>query len=252
MNRFLILIYGIVAYALALASILYAVGFVGNLVVPKSIDVGGTWPWPQAVLTNFVLLIVFAGQHSVMARQGFKRWWTRIIPQSIERSTYVLTSALIMFALFWLWVPIPERVWNINSSASATLLIIVYFVGWGLVLVSTFLIDHFNLFGLSQVFAAWRGRQTTDPKFHTPFLYKIVRHPLYLGFLLAFWAAPIMTVGHLIFALGTTAYIFIGILLEERDMISLHGDTYRKYRQRVRMILPLPVGRSQPTTDREP
>jgi protein-S-isoprenylcysteine O-methyltransferase Ste14 len=248
MTRFLALLYGIVAYVIALGGLVYGIGFVANLAVPKSIDIGGAMlPWQTALAIDLVLLTIFANQHSIMARRGFKRWWTRIIPEPIERSTFVLAAALVLIALFWFWAPIPIVVWSVEAPALRALIMAVYFAGWGVLVLSTFLINHFNLFGLSQVFAAWRGRTTTDPSFRTPFLYKLVRHPIYLGFLMAFWAAPDMTVGHLVFAIATTGYIVIGILLEERDLVAIHGDTYRAYRRRVRMLLPLPVGRSAPS-----
>ncbi len=253
MNRFLILLYGVVAYALALGSIVYAVGFAGNLFVPKSIDVGGpSLPWQEALAIDVALLAIFAVQHSVMARQGFKQWLARFMPKPMERSTFVLAAALLLIALFWFWMPIPAPVWSVEAPAAQALILAIYFAGWGLVLLSTFLIDHFNLFGLSQVFAAWRGRTAADPAFRTPFLYRLVRHPIYLGFLLAFWAAPVMTVGHLVFAVATTGYILIGILLEERDLVAIHGDAYLSYRRRVRMLLPWPVSRADETLPATP
>jgi methanethiol S-methyltransferase len=249
MMRFIGLLYGLVAYAIGLGSIVYAVGFVANLAVPKSIDIGGTsLPWQQAVVVNLALLTAFALQHSVMARPGFKRWWTRIVPHPIERSTYVIAAGLVLIALFRYWEPIPALVWSVEEPALRTLLAAVYFAGYGVLVLSTFLIDHFNLFGLSQVFNAWRGRTTTETPFRTPFLYKLVRHPIYLGLLMAFWATPDMTVGHLLFSIATTGYILIGIALEERDLVALYGDTYRAYRQRVRMLLPVPVARSEAAT----
>jgi protein-S-isoprenylcysteine O-methyltransferase Ste14 len=244
MKGFLILLYGVVAYAIGLGSIVYAIGFIANLAVPKSIDVGGaSLPWQQALVINLALLTVFAVQHSVMARQGFKRWWTRIIPASAERSTFVLLSGVALIALFWYWAPMPMALWSVEEPALRAAIMTIFFAGWGVLVLSTFLINHFNLFGLQQVFAAWRGRQAADPAFRTPFLYKLVRHPIYLGLLMAFWAAPDMTVGRLVFTIATTGYILIGIALEERDLIAFHGDTYRDYRRRVRMLLPLPVTR---------
>jgi methanethiol S-methyltransferase len=241
MLRFIGLLYGLVAYAIGLGAIVYAVGFVANLVVPKSIDIGGEpLPWQQAFVINLALLTAFALQHSIMARPGFKRWWTRIVPAPVERSTYVLAAGAVLIVLFRYWAPIPAVVWSIEEPSVRTLLVAISFAGWGVLVLSTFLIDHFNLFGLAQVFNAWRGRTTTEPSFRTPFLYKLVRHPIYLGLLMAFWATPDMTVGHLLFALGTTGYILIGIALEERDLVAIYGDTYRAYRQRVRMLLPLP------------
>jgi protein-S-isoprenylcysteine O-methyltransferase Ste14 len=242
MKGFVTLLYGVVAYAIGLGSIVYAVGFVANLGVPKSIDAGGpSLPWQQAVLIDLALLTVFAVQHSGMARRGFKRWWTRIIAAPAERSTFVLASGLVLTALFWYWAPMPALLWSVEAPAARTAIMAVYFGGWGVLVLSTFLINHFNLFGLSQVFAAWRGRDAVDPSFRTPFLYKLVRHPIYLGLLMAFWAAPDMTVGRLVFAIATTAYILIGIALEERDLVAIHGELYRDYRRRVRMLLPLPV-----------
>jgi protein-S-isoprenylcysteine O-methyltransferase Ste14 len=255
MKRFLTVLYGVVAYAIGMGSILYAVGFVANLGVPKSIDIGGaSLPWQQALLINLALLTVFAVQHSGMARRGFKRVWTRIIPAPVERSTFVLASGLALIALFWYWAPVPTAVWSVETPALRAAILATYFAGWGVLVLSTFLINHFNLFGLSQVFAAWRGREAVDPSFRTPFIYKLVRHPIYLGLLMAFWAAPDMSVGRLVFALATTGYILIGIALEERDLVAIHGDTYRDYRRRVRMLLPLPVGRetSLPTAPRHP
>jgi protein-S-isoprenylcysteine O-methyltransferase Ste14 len=255
MKRFTTVLYGVVAYAIGMGSILYAVGFIANLAVPKSIDIGGaSLPWQQALLINLALLTVFAIQHSAMARQGFKRWWTRIIPEPIERSTYVLAAGLALTLLFVYWAPMPAEVWSVETPALRAAIMATYFAGWGVLVLSTFLINHFNLFGLSQVFAAWRGRTASDPSFRTPFLYRLVRHPIYLGLLMAFWAAPDMTVGHLVFAAATTGYILIGIALEERDLVAIHGDTYRDYRRRVRMLLPLPVGRrtSLPTAPHYP
>ena len=247
MKGFLIVLYGVVAYAIGMGSIVYAIGFVANLGVPKSIDAGGaSLAWQQAVLIDLILLAVFAVQHSGMARQGFKRWWTRIVPQPVERSTFVLLSGLTLIALFWFWAPIPALLWSVQAPAARTAIMAIYFAGWGVLVLSTFLIDHFNLFGLSQVFAAWRGREAADPAFRTPFLYKLVRHPIYLGLLMAFWGAPDMTVGRLVFALATTGYILIGIALEERDLIAFHGDVYRDYRRRVRMLLPVPMQTETP------
>jgi protein-S-isoprenylcysteine O-methyltransferase Ste14 len=249
MKGFLALLYGIAAYAIGLGSIVYAIGFIANLAVPKSIDIGGaSLPWQQALVINLVLLTVFAVQHSGMARQGFKRWWTSIIPAPVERSTFVLLSGVALSALFVYWAPMPATLWSVEDPALRAAILTIYFSGWGVLVLSTFLINHFNLFGLQQVFAAWRGREAADPAFRTPFLYKLVRHPIYLGLLMAFWAAPDMTVGRLVFALATTAYIFIGIALEERDLVAIHGDTYRGYRQRVRMLLPLPVARPDTPT----
>jgi protein-S-isoprenylcysteine O-methyltransferase Ste14 len=245
MRRLFALFYGVVAYMLGLISILYAIGFVGNVAVPKTIDVGGEGAaWQEALLTDLLLIAIFAIPHSLMARKGFKRWWTRIVPEPIERSTYVLTAAVLFLALFWFWEPITQRVWHVEAPALRSTLFVVYFMGWGIVLLSTFLIDHFNLFGLAQVFGRWRERKAKDPEFQTPSLYKLVRHPLYFGLLLAFWATPDMTTGHLVFAIANTAYILIGIMFEERDLVSFYGDDYRDYRRRVPMVLPFRIGGS--------
>lgn len=247
MSRILTLLYGVVAYVIGAGSLVYAIGFIADLVVPKSVDAGGALlPWQEAMLIDLALLAVFGVQHSVMARRGFKRWWTRIVPEAVERSTFVLVSGLLLSAIFLFWAPIPTIVWSVEAPAARTAIMAVYFIGWGVLFLSSFLINHFNLFGLQQVYAAWRGREAvTDPSFRTPLLYKLVRHPLLMGFIMTFWAAPDMTVGRLVFALGSTAYILIGIAFEERDLVATHGDAYRNYRKRVRMLLPLPVARAE-------
>lgn len=238
MRKIAPLLYGLTAYLLFLGAFLYAVVFVGNMPVAKTIDGGDAGPLLPAFIIDTLLLAIFAVQHSVMARPAFKHWWTRLVPPSVERSTYVLFASLALLLLFWQWRPLPQPVWSVRDGVGADVVGAVYWFGWGLVLLSTFLINHFELFGLRQVFARLRGRALPAPEFKVPFLYKRVRHPIYLGFLLAFWAAPIMTVGHLLFAIGTTAYILIGIALEERDLIALFGDQYRQYRQRVPMLIP--------------
>ena len=235
--RLLILFYAIVSYAVFLVSSLYAIGFVGNYLVPKSIDVGGPTNLRDAILVDLLLLGIFAIQHSIMARPAFKQWWAKFFPVACQRSTYVLLSSLILLLLFWQWRPIPVPVWQIDGIA-AWLLISVYWLGWLIVFASTFMIDHFDLSGLRQAFFALRGAEIPGQTFKTPLLYKIVRHPLMLGFLLTFWATPKMTAGHLLFAIMTTAYILVGLQFEERDLIAEFGTTYLRYRRRVPMLLP--------------
>jgi methanethiol S-methyltransferase len=242
--RLLILFYAIVSYAVFLVSFLYGLGFVGNYLVPKSIDVGGRTNLSEAIVVDLLLVGLFAIQHSMMARPAFKQWWANILPVACQRSTYVLLSSLILLLLFWQWRPIPTPVWQIDGTA-AWLLTGVYWLGWLTVLASTFMIDHFDLSGLRQAFFALRGAEMPGQSFKTPLLYKIVRHPLMLGLLLAYWATPEMTVGHLLFAIMNTAYILVGLQFEERDLIAEFGATYQQYRQRVPMLLPRMFGRSR-------
>lgn len=256
-RRTLYLLYGVIAYLLFLPTFLYAIGFVGNFLVPRSMDRGGPEAGLlEALLVDTALLLVFALQHSVTARQGFKRRWTKIVPRPIERSTFVLAATAALALLMWQWRPLGGLVWDLSGTALVPVLIGLSLLGWGIVLYSTFLIDHFELFGLRQVWAAFRGRQFHPPRFHSPSLYKVVRHPLYVGFLIAFWATPVMTWGHLLFAAATTGYILVAIQLEERDLVTFHGDAYRNYRRRVRMLLPVPksepkegqAGATEPTS----
>ena len=240
--------YGLAAYLFFLATFLYAIGFVGNVFVPKAIDSGPAGPWLPSLVVDLVLLGVFAVQHSVMARRSFKRWWTRIVPPAVERSTFVLAATAALALLLWQWRPIAEPViWRVENGAAVLVLQAVFWLGWGVLLTSTFLINHFELFGLSQVWARLSGRALPQPQFVTPAFYRYVRHPIYFGFVLAFWAAPVMTAGHLLFSVATTGYILIGIWFEERDLLAQFGERYRAYRAQVGMLLPWPrrSGRSR-------
>jgi protein-S-isoprenylcysteine O-methyltransferase Ste14 len=243
MGRVLAFVYGVVSYLVFLVTFLYAIGFVGNLIVPKSIDSGEPALFSQALLINVLLLGLFAIQHSVMARPAFKRWWTRFVPKPVERSTYVLLASLALILLFWQWRPLTDVVWNVENPVGRYILWALFFLGWVTVLVGTCLINHFDLFGLRQVYLYQRGEEYTHLTFRTPFLYKIVRHPIMLGFIIAFWSTPHMTIGHLIFAIVTTAYIVIAIQLEERDILRIHGTAYEEYRKQVSMLLPIPKKR---------
>lgn len=239
-GRVLALAYGLVSYLIFLISALLAIGFVGDLFGPRTIDRGPDVSFAQAVLVDACLLGLFAVQHSIMARPAFKRWWTTIIPQSIERSTYVLLASLLQLLLFWQWLPIPLVIWNVEQSIGGIFLRGLYFFGWFIIFLSASLINHMDLFGLRQVYLHWQGREYTNVEMKTPLLYKLIRHPLMLGFLIAFWATPRMSAGHLIFALATTGYILVGIRLEERDLLTAYGEVYRRYQQRVSMLLPFP------------
>lgn len=238
MGKILAFLYGLASYLFFLVTFLYAMGFVTGIVVPKTIDMGPVVPIAEAIVVNLLLLTLFAVQHSVMARPGFKKWWTRIVPESIERSTYVLAATLALALILWQWRPMPAVVWHMSNPALAAAVIGLSLFGWFLVLLATFVISHFELFGLHQVIVNLMGKKMSAASFKTPSLYKMVRHPIYLGFIIAFWAAPVMTVGHLLFAAVTTAYIFVGIFLEERDLIGVFGDEYRRYRKQVSMLVP--------------
>ena len=237
MKRWLIFFYGLACYAIALVTLLYAIGFVGNLWVPKSIDSPREVPLGLALLIDGVLLAAFAIQHSVMARPAFKRWWTRIVPASAERSTYILFASIALIALYRYWEPIGGVVWSVQSPAAVAVLYGLFALGWGLVFLSSFLINHFDLFGLRQVWLQLRGKPYTPVDFGMPVLYRIVRHPLYVGLLLAFWSAPTMTLTHLVFAIATTLYILIAIQLEEHDLVTEHPE-YAQYKKRVPMLVP--------------
>jgi protein-S-isoprenylcysteine O-methyltransferase Ste14 len=246
MKRLLILLYGVACYAVFFATFLYAIGFLGNAFVPTAIDAELTGSLAQALAIDIGLLALFALQHSIMARPAFKRWWTRFVPAAAERSTYVLFSSLALILMFWQWRPIGAVVWNVEGELARTLIYGGFAFGWALLLLATFLINHFDLFGLRQVWLNFRGRPYTDLAFRTPSLYKVMRHPIYVGWLLIFWCAPTMTAAHLLFALLTTAYILIALRLEERDLIAAFPE-YADYRKRVPALVPFTMKRAAPT-----
>jgi protein-S-isoprenylcysteine O-methyltransferase Ste14 len=233
-------VYGLVSYAVFLVAFLYAIGFVGNIVVPKGIDSGVQVALPEAIIVNVLLLGAFAFQHSIMARPEFKRQWTKIVPKSMERSTFVLFASLALLLLYWQWRPITTPVWTVESAAVRAVLHGLYLVGWLIVFLGTFMINHFDLFGLRQVYKKARNHEYTELGFRTPFFYKFLRHPIMLGFIIAFWATPEMTLGHLLFAIATTLYILIAIQLEERDLVKYFGEQYREYRRKTPMLIPRP------------
>jgi len=238
MRRIFAFVYGIACYGMFVAALLYAIGFLGNFGVPKSVDSGPEGSTAGALAIDGALLALFALQHSIMARPWFKRAWTRIVPEPVERSTYVLLSSLALLLLFWQWRPIGGVVWKVENGVAELLILGLYAAGLLIVLVSTFLINHFDLFGLRQVYLYLVGREYTHLEFRTPFFYRFVRHPLYVGWLLTFWSAPVMTAAHLFFAAMTTGYILIAIRFEETDLVAAYGEKYQQYRRRVPMILP--------------
>jgi methanethiol S-methyltransferase len=232
-------LYGLGVYVFFLATFLYVAAFSGNLFVAKTVDSGEAGPVGRAIAVDLLLLFIFAAQHSIMARRGFKRWWTSFVPQESERSTYVLAASLALVLLVWQWQPIPEPiVWKVESEAGIAATWVVFCIGWGVLLLSTFLINHFELFGLRQSASGLIGEPAPDPAFRTPMLYRYVRHPIYLGFLLSFWSVPTMSAGHLLLSAGATGYILVGIWFEERDLVHTFGDQYRRYREQVGMLLP--------------
>jgi protein-S-isoprenylcysteine O-methyltransferase Ste14 len=243
LKRIAVFLYGVISYALFFGNFLYALGFMANVFVPKSIDSGPEVPFGTALLINSLLLGVFAVQHSVMARPAFKRWLTKFIPRPAERSTYVLMSSICLAALFAFWQPMGGTIWNVQDPVGQIVLYSILVLGYLIVLVSTFLINHFDLFGLRQVWLYLRGKEYTPLKFRTPFFYKFVRHPLYVGWLLFFWATPTMTAAHLVFAIATTAYILVAIRFEEKDLVAEHGSKYENYRRSVPMLIPKLNGR---------
>jgi len=238
MSKILSFIYGVVCYLAFFVAFLYLIGFVGDMVVPKAIDSGAESGVAQSVLTNIALVSLFAVQHTIMARPAFKRWWTKVIPVQVERSTYVLVTSLILMLLFWQWRPMLSVIWSVENPTGAALLSGLFFLGWGTVLFSSFIINHFDLFGLRQVWLHLVNREYHHLKFQTKSLYRYVRHPLMLGIIIGFWATPRMTMGHLVFASGFTVYILMGIWFEERDLVRFHGEDYVDYRQRVSMLVP--------------
>jgi protein-S-isoprenylcysteine O-methyltransferase Ste14 len=240
MGKYLAFLFGLVSYVVFFLTFLYSIGFVGNLYVSKSIDSGDQGPVVMSVVVNCLLLTLFAVQHSVMARLSFKRWWTKFVPNTVERSLYVLLTSLILILMYWQWRPLTGVIWEVTNPLGANILLALFFLGWGIVLIGTFLISHFELFGLAQVYRNLQGKEYVFASFRTPFLYGIVRHPIMLGFIIAFWATPRMTVGHLLFAVATTAYILLALHFEEKDLVEIHGEEYETYKRRVSMIVPLP------------
>ena len=239
--RVLLFLYGIFCYVVFLCTTIYAVGFIGNFGLARSLDIGGDTSFGKALLINVLLLFVFAVQHSVMARKSFKEKWTQLIPAPIERSTYVLFSSLALLLIFWQWQPMGGVIWDVSGTLFGAVLLGISLMGWLFVLISSFLLDHFELFGLKQVFVNLTGKAIQSSDFRTPAFYKLVRHPIYLGFTVAFWATPIMTVAHLVFAVGMLVYTLGGIFFEEKDLVALFGDEYKRYKKKVPMLIPLAV-----------
>jgi len=239
MKKLLILVFGVLSYFIFFVTFLYSIGFVGELYVPKTINSGDAGS--NAIIINILLLSVFALQHSIMARPGFKKWWNTIFGAAMERSIYVLLSSLALILIYWKWQPMTDVVWNIEGETYVMIIQILFWAGWGIVLISTFLISHFHLFGLQQVFENFKNKSLSDPEFKMNLFYRIVRHPIMLGFMIAFWATPKMTQGHLLFAAVTTIYMFVAVkFLEEKDLIKMHGDDYRNYQKKTSMIIPFP------------
>ena len=239
MKRLLTIGYGAAAYLMFLAAFLYLICFLGGIWVPRTVDHGLPAPVGQAVLINVLLVGAFGVQHSVMARPAFKAWWTRLVPPSIERSTYVALASAVLVLLYWQWRTMPAVIWDVRLPAGRLVVWALFWLGWAIALAATFMVSHFDLFGLRQVYLAWRGKPYTHIGFHARLLYKVVRHPLMLGLLIAFWAAPTMTAGHLLFAIGMTSYILIAVQLEERDLVEALGDDYHEYRRSVTMLVPV-------------
>ncbi len=244
MSKILSFFYGVISYLAFFGAFLYLIGFVGNLVVPKAIDSGAESGVAQSVLINIALVSLFAVQHTIMARPGFKQWWTKIVPVQVERSTFVLVTSLLLALLYWQWRPMQGVIWSVENPTGKAILLGLFWLGWGIGLFSSFIINHFDLFGLRQVWLHLTNREYQHLKFQARSLYKLVRHPLMLGMVIAFWATPHMTAGHLLFASGFTVYILVGIRFEERDLVRFHGEDYVDYRQRVAMLVPFLKKRS--------
>ena len=239
MGKIISFLYGVIGHVGFLLVFMYLVGFLANFAVPKSVDSGETGPFGQALLINVLLLAIFGVQHSVMARQGFKQWWTKIVPKHIERSTYVVISDLLVILLIWQWRPMTGVIWNVEHPTGRIVLWTLFGLGWAIIVLASFMINHFDLLGTRQVYLHLQGKEYTILPFKVTGFYKYIRHPLMLGWITAFWSTPNMTVGHLVFAIGTTVYILIAIQIEEKDLVKFHGESYKTYQRQVGMILPL-------------